>query len=324
MQLTQITSRLMAILLCVSAVSPFQAGAADKFPVRPVQLIIPFAPGDTDSMLRPITDRMGEFLDQPVVMSYKPGAGGAIGAALVASSKPDGYTVVGTSAGSIVVAPLANKDLKYTLESFTPVASISAGGFLFVVKSDSPFKSLADLANYSKQNPGKISYSSSGSLGITHLLAEILSKEAALEWNHIPYQGGGPAIAALLGGHVDFSSTAIGSSQTNIKAEKLRALAVIEDARLKVLPDVPTLKELGYQLGSPALYGILVPKGTPQEVVDTLYGAVKKVFDKYGDQISEALTTIGAEPKLLGPVAYSEYLKAQSALFAGAVKAASK
>ena len=306
----------------IGAIGPAAAPAlaADAFPTRPIQLVIPFAPGDTDNMLRPFADKMVEFLGQPVVLNYRPGAGGGVGAGFVATSKPDGYTLVGTTPGSIVVVPLANKDTKYTTEAFTPVAALSEGGLMLVVPSSSPHKSVRDLVDFSKKNPGKISFGTSGAMGITHLLAEIFSKEAGIKWNHIPYQGSGPAITALLGGHVDMASTAIAPAQAHIKAGTLRPLASFGDTRLKAYPDVPTFKELGYNLGSPTLYGISAPKGTPREVVDAIYAAAKKVTEKSGDQIASSLANFGAEIRLLGPDEYAAYLKKQQELFSAGIK----
>ena len=304
----------------VFAVASAPAGAAENFPVKPIQLVIPFAPGDTDNMLRPFVERMVEFLRQPVVLNYKPGAGGGIGAGFVATSKPDGYTLVGTSPGSIVVVPLANKEVRYTPESFTPVVALSEGGLMLVVASGAPWKNLRELVEHSKKNAGKVTFTSSGAMGITHLLAEAFAKEAGVKWSHIPYQGSAPAITALLGGHVDMASTAITPAQSHIKAGSLRPLAVFGDTRLKAYPDVPTLKELGYNVGSPTLYGIAAPAGTPRDVVDTLHAAAKKVIDKYGDSIAANLALSGAEIKLLGPDEYAAYLQRQNRLFADAIR----
>ena len=320
MQINRFFSGLAAAAIGVLALAATPVQAADVFPLKPIQLVIPFAPGDTDNMLRPFAEKMGEFLGQPVVLNYKPGAGGGVGAGFVAASKADGYTLVGTSPGSIVVVPLANKDVKYTPESFAPVAALAEGGLMLVVASNSPWKTVKELVEHSRKNPGKVTFTSSGALGITHLLAEIFSKEAGVKWNHIPFQGSGPAITALLGGHVDMASTAIAPAQSHIKAGTLRALAVFGDTRLKSYPEVPTLKELGYNVGSPTLYGISAPKGTPREVVDALYAAAKKAIDKYNDSIAGNLALFGAEIKLLGPEEYAAYLKNQNQLFSGAIK----
>jgi tripartite-type tricarboxylate transporter receptor subunit TctC len=294
--------------------------AADAYPSKPIQLVIPFAPGDTDNMIRPFADRMGEFLGQPVVLSFRPGAGGAIGAAAVASSKPDGQTLVGTSPGSIVVVPLANKDVKYSFDSFEPIASLSEGGMMLVVSKNAPWKTLKELVDYSKANPGVINYTTSGAMGITHLLAEIFSKEAGLKWTHIPEKGSGPAITSLLGGHVQLSSAAVGAVQTHVESGALRPLAVFSLQRLKSLPEVPTLRELGYKIAGPAYYGISAPKGTPKEVIDQIYVATQKTIEKYNSQITGNLKLFGAEIKHLNPAEYKQYLKDQNALFADAMK----
>ncbi len=323
MRLNRLLSLFASIALGAAAliVQPSQAQSSEPFPNKPIQLVIPFAPGDTDNMLRPFTDKMGEFLGQPVVLNFKPGAGGGVGAGQVATSKADGYTLVGSSPGSIVVVPLANKDIKYSPESFTPVAALSEGGFMLVVAQASPWKNMKDVVEHSKKNPGKVSFSSSGFMGITHLLGEIFTKEAAIKWNHIPFAGSAPAIVALLGGHVDVASTAIGPAQAHIKAGSLRPLAVLGDTRLSAYPDVPTLKELGYKVGSPVLYGISAPKGTPKEVVNALYAAVKKTSEKYNEQIAASLGVLGAEIKVLGPDEYAAYLRNQNQLFSAAIKA---
>ena len=321
MQIRKLSLFVAALSAGLLALAAMPVRAADPFPTKPIQLVIPFAPGDTDNMLRPFVEKMGEFLGQPVVLNYKPGAGGGVGAGFVATSKADGYTLVGTSPGSIVVVPLANKDVKYTPESFTPIASLAEGGLMFVINSSSPWKDMKELIEYSKKNPGAITFSSSGAMGITHLLAEIFAKEADVKWRHIPYQGSGPAITALLGGHVGMSATAIAPAQAHLKAGTLRPMAVIGDQRLKAFPNVPTIRELGYNVGSPTLYGISAPKGTPREVVDALFSAAKKVNEKYGDAITANLAVIGAETRLLGPDEYSSYLKSQNQMFSSGIKA---
>ena len=320
MQIKKRLCFLAAAAASVLALAAAPAMAQDKFPSKPIQLVIPFAPGDTDAMLRPFADKMGEFLGQPVVLSYRPGAGGGVGAGSVATSKADGYTLVGSSPGSIVVVPLANKDIKYTPDSFTPIASLAEGGLMLVVNSSSPWKNMKELVEHSKKSPDQVTFSSSGPMGITHLLAEIFAKEAGVQWRHIPYQGSGPAITALLGGHVTMAATAIAPAQAHMKAGTLRPMAVFGNTRLKAFPEVPTLKELGYNVGSPTLYGISAPRGTPREVVDALWVAARKVNEKYGDSIAASLAVLGAETRLLGPDEYAAYLKTQNQLFTAGIK----
>ncbi len=231
------------------------ATAHAGYPAKPVQLIIPFAPGDTDQMLRPITEKMGKYLGQPIVMNYKPGAGGGIGAAYTASAAPDGYTIVGSSPGALVVVPLANKEIKYTTESFAPVAAISLGGMMIVAPGKSRYKTLADVVADAKARPDAISYGTSGAMGISHLLGETFASEAKVKLRHIPFQGSTPAVTALLGGHTDIAVSAVGPAQAHIQSGGLRPLAVFSSKRLLAYPDVPTLRELGYDVGSPTIYG---------------------------------------------------------------------
>ncbi|WP_454692143.1 Bug family tripartite tricarboxylate transporter substrate binding protein [Achromobacter aloeverae] len=295
--------------------------AEAKYPAKPIQLIIPFAPGDTDMMLRPITDKMSQFLGEPLVMQYKPGAGGGIGAQYTANAKPDGYTLVGSSPGSLVIVPLANKEFKYSTESFQPVASLSEGGLMLLVPASSKYKSLKDVVADAKARPGIITYGSSGAKGITHLLAEVFAQEANIKLKHIPYQGSGPGITALLGAQTDMACAAIGPAQPHIKSGGIRALAVFSNQRLKAFPDVPTVKEEGYNVGSPTLYGIVAPKDTPPAVVNAIYEAARKAIESHSAQINENLATLGAEVKLLNPQDYGAYLQEQKALFAKAVGA---
>jgi tripartite-type tricarboxylate transporter receptor subunit TctC len=298
----------------------FNACAVEDFPTKTIQVIIPFAPGDTDNMLRPFLDKMGEFLGQPVLLTYKAGAGGGVGAGMVATSKPDGYTLIGTAQGSIVVVPIFNKDVKYTPDSFAPIASLSEGGFMLLVASSSPWKTLGELVEYSKKNPKKINFTTSGAMGITHLLAEVFANEAGVQWTHIPEKGSGPAVTALLGGHVELTSSAVAPALAHIQAGTLRPLAVFGESRLKAFPDVPTFRELGYKIASPGYYGISAPKGTPKEVIDTIYAAAKHATEKYQTQIAENLAGFGAQIKLLPPEEYAQYLDSQKQLFTSALK----
>lgn len=310
----------MATAIGVLGLFGTQSVAAEKFPTKPIQVIIPFQPGDTDNLLRPFVEKMGEFLGQPLNLVYKPGAAGAVGAGFVAASKPDGHVMVGTSHSSIVVVPLTNKEIGYTLESFAPVAALVESGSLLVVLSSSPWKTLKDVVEDSKKSPGKISYTSSGTFGVNHLIPEAFTKEAGIKWNHIPSQGSGPAITAVLGGHVNMASTAIAPALPHIQSGTLRPLASYGVRRLKAFPDVPTLKELGYGVASPSYYGILAPKGTPKEVVNAIYAAARKAVEKYNDPIATRLTSLGVEIKLLGPEEYAAYLKNQNDLFSGVIK----
>ncbi len=297
------------------------AQASTKWPSRQIEVIIPFSPGDTDNMLRAHTDRLIEPLGQPAVMNFKPGAAGALGATLVSQAKPDGYTLVGTSQSSVVVVPLANKDIQYTTESFAPVAALTEGGLMLLVNAKSPWKTFDDLVAHSRKAPGTVTYGSSGMRGITHILAAMLAREAGVSWNHIPMGGSTPAIVQLLGGHTDMASSAIAPALAHIQSGALRPLAVFNSRRLNVLPDTPTAVELGYKVESPILYGLLAPKGTPRPVVDKLYDGLRRITTQQEAALQKNLSTFGAQVNLLGPDEYSAFLQQQKALFAAGVSA---
>ena len=294
-----------------------QGGAT--WPGRPIEVIIPFAPGDTDNMVRAHVDRLHEVLRQPAILNFKPGAAGALGATLVTKARPDGYSLLGTSQSSVVVVPLANKDVQYTTEAFAPVASLTEGGLMLLVNAKSPWKSLQDLVAHSKQAPGTVTYGSSGMRGITHILAEMLAREAGVNWNHVPMAGSTPAIVQLLGGHTDMASSAIAPALPHILSGALRPLVVFNSRRLKSMPGTPTAVELGYKTESPVLYGLLAPAGTPRPVIDTLFDALKKITDQHAPAIEKNLETFGAQINLLGPDEYGRFLQQQKAMFAAGI-----
>jgi len=294
--------------------------AQEAFPNKPVTLVIPFAPGDTDRMLRPVTDRMGQYLGQPVVVSYRPGAGGSVGAGSVASSAPDGYTLVGSSPGSIVVVPLTNPNPAYDTASFAPVAGISLGAMMIVAPAQSPYQTLNDVVAAAKAQPDTLTYGTSGMMGISHLLGEAFASAANVRLSHVPFQGSTPAITALLGGHTDLAVSAVGPAQAHIQAGSLKALAVFSNDRLAAWPQVPTLIESGYDVGSPSAYGLLAPKDTPPRIINRLYEAVQKVMREHGEEVRQSLAVLGAEAQLLDPKAYADYLRGQVELFSKAAR----
>ncbi len=295
-------------------------GAEKKFPAKAIQVIIPFQPGDTDNLLRPFVEKMPEYLGQPVNLVYKPGAAGSLGAGFVASSKPDGYLLVGSSHSSIVVVPLTQKDVGYTWKTFTPVCALVDASSLLVVQTRSPWKTLKDLIEDARKSPGKITYSSSGTFGSNHLIPEALSNLAGIKMTYVPSQGSGPTITALLGGHVDVASTAIAPALPHLRAGTLRPLAVYKPTRMRALPDAPSLVELGYPISSSSPYGLLAPTGTPKEIVNIIYQAAKKVMENHKSFIVERLDKLGAEPGLEGPEEYTQHLGKQHELFSGILK----
>ena len=317
-------TRLFVIGIIVFSLAISLAGVSHgqkKFPVKPINVIIPFQPGDTDNNLRPFTDKMAQYLGQPLNFVYKPGASGSVGAQFVRTSEPDGYTLVGTQQSCIVLVPLTTKGVVYTWKDFAPVCGLAGGYNVIAVQSKSRWKNIRELLEEAKQNPGKISYSSgSGALGITTLIAEAFFKEAGVKLNLIPAQGSGPAVMAILGGHTDAVSSQITPAFPHIQAGTLRALVISTEKRLPSMLDVPTCKELGYDVVVPSLYGLLAPQGTPKEVVDAIALAAKKAAEEHRAAIDASLSKSGMMINYRGPEQWGEFLKSQSEYWTKTVK----
>jgi len=267
------------LMLCAGAAT----FAQEPFPVRPITMIVPFPPGGVADLTgRPTAIAMEKLLGQKIIVENKSGAGGGIGMAQVAKSKPDGYTIM-MALSSISVIPEADKLLgrapMYTLDQLTPIALVSADPTILVVRAESPWKSVREFVDDAKKRPGAITYSSSGIYGTLHVAMAMLADAAGIELHHVPYTGAGPAINALLGGHVDALATGPGTVIQQIKAGKLRALASWGDKRLEALPDLPTLKELGYNAEFMIWSGLFAPAGTPQPVLLALRRAAKEAVN---------------------------------------------
>jgi tripartite-type tricarboxylate transporter receptor subunit TctC len=271
-------SVLLAVLgvLVVSSV----AGAQDMFPSRPITIVAPFPPGGVaDLTARPVAAAMEKVLKSPVGVVNKTGAAGAVGMQSVAVAKPDGYTLL-LALSSISIIPEADKifDRKpaFTVDQFAPIALISADPTVLVVPADKPWKTAKDFIEDAKSRPGQISYSSSGIYGTLHMAMELLSHAAGIKLRHVPHGGAGPALTAILGGHVDALASGPAVVLPHIKAGKLRALAGWGDKRVAALPDVPTFKELGYPDAEFYIWaGLFAPKATPDGVLTKLRSAVR-------------------------------------------------
>jgi tripartite-type tricarboxylate transporter receptor subunit TctC len=268
----------LALLALVPAAVPVTA--QEPFPSRPLQVVVPFPPGGVaDLHARPLAPVLERVLKQPVVVVNKSGAAGAVGMQFVATSKPDGYTLL-LALSSISIIPevdrLFARPPAYTRDQLAPIALLSADPTVLVVKASSPWKSVADLVADAKRRPGAITFSSSGVYGTLHMAMELFSHAAGVKLRHVPYAGGGPAVTALLGGHVDALASGPSVVIPHLKAGTLRALAGWGEKRLAALPDVPTLKELGYDAEFYIWAGLFAPKATPAPVMRTLRDAARQ------------------------------------------------
>ncbi len=276
--------------LLIMAIFAWPAAGAEKYPVRPINLIVPYAPGGAaDLASKLVADKMAEFLGQPIISQYKPGGGGSLGAGFVAKAKPDGYTVLVGSSTPLVLSPIVKK-LDYKLDDFQVMGIYGETPIWVVVKKDAPWKNLGEFVAEAKSSPGKITVTSYGKLTIADFTIEMLAKQAGIKFTHVPYKATPEAISAVLGGHgqAAFTTGAGGLLESGV----IRILAAAGDQRIEGLPDIPTFKEAGFPISITSSYTFCVPKGTPKEVVDTLTSAQKKAFEKYRKEIRENMTRV--------------------------------
>jgi tripartite-type tricarboxylate transporter receptor subunit TctC len=272
-------SRFAALAGAILACAAFGARAQSDYPSHAVAMVVPFPPGGVaDITARPVAEAMSRYLKQPVVVENRGGAGGGVGMQAVARAKPDGYTVLFTLS-SISIIPEADKvlgrDPMYQLNQLVPIARFTADPTVLAVRADSPWKSVKDLVEAAKKAPGQIPYGSSGNYGSMHVPMEMFDNAAGIKMLHVPFTGAGPAVVALLGGQVQALSTGPSSVMGHIKAGKIRVLATWGESRHPALPDVPTLKELGYDAQFSQWTGLFVPAGTPEHVITRLREAAK-------------------------------------------------
>jgi tripartite-type tricarboxylate transporter receptor subunit TctC len=270
-------------LLAAATLAAALVPARAEYPDRPITMVVPFPPGGVaDITARPVAAAMSTFLKQPVVVENKAGAGGGVGMQHVARAKPDGYTVL-LALSSISIIPEADKvlgrDPMYQLNQLVPIARFTADPTVLAVKADAPWKSVAELVADAKKAPGTIPYGSSGSYGTMHVPMEMLTSSAGTKMLHVPFTGAGPAVVALLGGQVQALSTGPSSIMGHLKGGKVRVLATWGDSRHPALPDVPTLKELGYDAQFSQWTGLFVPAGTPEPVIAKLREAARAAIE---------------------------------------------
>jgi tripartite-type tricarboxylate transporter receptor subunit TctC len=268
----------LALFVACAAVA-LSAAAQSEYPTKPVTMIVPFPPGGVaDITARPLAEAMGRHLKQTVVVENKAGAGGGVGMQYVARARPDGYTVL-LALSSVSIIPEADKvlgrDPMFQLNQLVPIARFTADPTVLAVRADGPYKSVADLVAAAKKAPGTIPYGSSGNYGTMHVPMEMLTGAAGTKMLHVPFTGAGPAVVALLGGQVEALSTGPSTVMGHVKGGKVRVLATWGEARHPALPDVPTLKELGYDAQFSQWTGLFVPAATPEPVIARLREAAR-------------------------------------------------
>ncbi|MBI4677549.1 MAG: tripartite tricarboxylate transporter substrate binding protein [Elusimicrobia bacterium] len=318
--------RLLAMLLPLHLALPLLASAQEPFPTRPISLVAPFPPGGVaDLMARPVAAAMERVLKSPTVVVNKTGAAGAVGMSFVANSKPDGYTLL-MALSSISIIPEADKlfDRKpaYTMDQLTPVALISADPTIFVVRADRPWKSVKEFVEDARKRPGEISYSSSGVYGTLHMAMEMLTHAAGIKLKHVPYGGAGPALTAILGGHVDILASGPAVVLPHIKAGKLRPLAGWGAKRVAALSDLPTFKELGYNIEFYIWAGVFAPTGTPDPILKKLRDTVRQAVQD--PDFKSAMTKLETPVAYLDAPEFQKFWDKDAKMLADAIKRVGK
>ena len=269
--------------------------AQDTYPSRPITLINPFPPGGAaDVVGRPFAAVLEPIVKQPVVIETKAGAAGAVGAQFAANARPDGHTMmlhIVSISGFAEVDKLFGRQPKFTRADFIPIARFTEGPMVLVVNSETPYKTLKELIDDAKKRPDQIVFSSSGLYGALHLPTQLFMNAAGIKMRHLPTNGGGPALTAILGNNSQVLASSIAAANAHIKSGKLRALASYSDKRAASLPDVPTMKEQGLDVEFYLWVGLFAPKGTPEAVVKSIREAAKTAVAT--DKFTAAISNVG-------------------------------
>ena len=315
----QLISTFLLSILLLCSLNLAQAA----FPDKPIKIIIGFpAGGPLDAHMRLLIEKLQSSLGQTVIVDYKSGAGGTVGAQFVAQAPADGYTLLLANTGTMVINPAIYTKAQYdTLKEFQPVARTAQQPLALIVNKDVAANSLKELITYAKANPGKLNYGSAGNGGISHLVPEMLKSETGIFMVHIPFKGSAPAFTDLIAGHVQFMAESVPQAAIYAKQGKVKALAVTSAKRNPALPNTPTVIETGIaNLEVVGFYGILAPKGTPPEVVNKLSQAFKETLEN--PEIQKKMIDQGADPAYLNADQFTKFLTAEMPRWANAVKQA--
>ncbi|MET3918563.1 tripartite-type tricarboxylate transporter receptor subunit TctC [Variovorax sp. OAS795] len=314
-------TRRLAIPLALALCALHAPGFAQNFPARPVTLVVPFPPGGgTDTGARVIAEQLSRRWNQPVIVENKGGAAGQIGADFVAKSKADGYTLLLGNIGTQAINPLLYPKLPYDADkAFAPVSLVAELPLAMMVHPSVPAKTAAEFVALAKTKPGQMSYSSSGAGGAPHLAAEMFKDQTGTFILHVPYRGGGPAIADLLAGHVQLSFMTVLEASGHIKAGKLRALAVTGDKRVPAFAEVPTLAESAAPgFNAISWIGLLAPSGTPPDVVERIAADLRAVLAD--ESVKARFTGLGGVPRTTSPQEFGKLIADDRSRYAQVIR----
>jgi tripartite-type tricarboxylate transporter receptor subunit TctC len=295
---------------------------AQSWPAKPVRVIVGYAPGGVgDLTARTYGQRLAVAFNQSVLVDNRPGANGGIGAELVARATPDGYTLLMATAGELVVNPSAYPSLRYDpLLDFVPISIASLNAIVLVANAATPFKTLADLIGAAKSKPDTISYASTGNGSIQHLSMELLRMAGGPALIHVPFKGGGPAAAAVVGGETPLAAVALAPAIPHLRSGKLRALGLTSLKRSSLAPEVPTFAEGGFSIDASIWVGLLAPAKTAREIIQRVNAEMTRAGQNA--EVRERLATAGSEAATSTPEEFSAVLRADLEKFTRVVREA--
>ncbi len=298
------------------------AAVAQPYPTRPLRIIIGFPPGGpTDLIARLVAQHLNETFGQPVVIDNRPGAGGAVAGVLMTKAAPDGHTLFVASNGEIAISPSLYKKMAYdTVRDIAPVSRIGAAQLVLLVHPAVPANSVHEFLALARAKPGSINFASSGVGSTAQLAVELLKFVTGVDMVHVPYKGAGPALTEVMGGQVPMIITGFSAAQTHIRSGKLRALGVTGAARVKAMPELPTIGESvpGYQMAS--WYGLFTTVGTPASVINRVHSEVVAMLKR--PDMNEKFVGLGMEPEASTPQAFAAQIQEEKAKWAKVIKLA--
>ena len=308
--------------LCALALALALPVAAQAYPSKPIRFVVPYpAGGPLDSVARLLAQKVGESVKQPVVVDNKPGAGGNIGADLVAKSPPDGYTILMGAVATHAINPTLYASMPYdAARDFTPITQVASTPNVLVVNPAVPATDVKSFVAHAKANPGKLNFGSGSTGSAGHLAGELFNAQAGVKMTHVPYKGAAPAMQDLLGGRIDLMFDNLASSLAQVKAGKVRALAVTTARRSSLAPELPTIAESGLpDFDISTWFGVFAPAGVPREVVDRLHAEFTRALA--APDVREKMLALGAEPVGTRPEEFAAYIRREADKYARVIKA---
>jgi len=316
---------LISALICVASAFtciPGAASAQQPYPSKPIRFVVPYpAGGPLDTVARLLGQRVSESVRQPVVVDNKPGAGGNIGADAVAKAAPDGYTILMGAVATHAINPTLYASMPYDASrDFTPVTQVASTPNVLVVNPSVPATNVREFIAYGRANPGKLNFGSGSTGSAGHLAGELFKTMTGIDMTHVPYKGASPAMNDLVGGQIHLMFDNLASSLAQVRAGRIRALAVTTSRRSELAPDLPTVIESGLPgFDISTWFGIFVPAATPRDVVDRLHGEFTRALAQ--PDVREKMLNLGAEPVGNRPEEFAAFIRGEAEKYAQVIRA---